>query len=192
MCRRGVGEGGDIWVTRRRGASYKLNLCNYGSNYAGIRAITCAPTVPDTLVPSLRLLPSLLMNDSVGLRLVETCRSDRLNRDTAFSFYGVGFDRRPMDSWFHFGNRITVNGYNLSLRHVIIVIRLRVDSYCLSSSRIPNVFFAYFCTIIIKFRNSYRFTFILRIQKIFSPEDLYIFSKSRNLIKTEFSLCEES
>lgn len=135
----GVGEGGDIWVTRRRGASYKLNLCNYGSNYAGIRAITCAPTVPDTLVPSLRLLPSLLMNDSVGLRLVETCRSDRLNRDTAFSFYGVRFDRRPMDSWFHFGNRITGNGYNLSLRHVIIVIRLRIDSYCLSSSRISNV-----------------------------------------------------
>ena len=66
-----VAHRGDIWVTRKRGASYKLNLCNYGSNYVGIRAITCAPTAQTarTLVPSLWLLPSLLMNDSVRLLL---------------------------------------------------------------------------------------------------------------------------
>ena len=56
---------GDIWVTRKRGASYKLNLCNYGSNYVGIRAITCPPHRYSALVPSLWLLPSLLMNDSL-------------------------------------------------------------------------------------------------------------------------------
>lgn len=39
------------------------------------------------------------------------------------------------------------------LRHVAIVIRLRVDS------SIPRIaYIAYFCTTIIKFRNSYRFT----------------------------------
>lgn len=36
----------DIWVTRSAGASYKLNLRNYGSNYVGIRAITGASTAP--------------------------------------------------------------------------------------------------------------------------------------------------
>lgn len=87
------------------------------------------------------------MNDSVGPRLVSVGSVD--------TFYGVGFDRWIL----HSISVIESNGEKLSrctspLRHVAIVIRLRVDS------SIPRIaYIAYFCTTIIKFRNSYRFTY---------------------------------
>lgn len=75
----------DIWVTRERGgrASYKLNLCNYGSNYVGIRAITCAPTARTRTSPPFTLTSSFVTNE----RHCETASFDRILRLTEQCVY---------------------------------------------------------------------------------------------------------